>query len=84
MFSERFSFRFLSLCSAVLILAVATLPAAYAEEEQQAAASSTMDIEEVVVTGTRIRDRNVYSSSQITRSVLKISLTEVSLGLKTI
>ena len=74
MFSERFSFRFLSLCSAVLILAVATLPAAYAEEEQQAAASSTMDIEEVVVTGTRIRDRNVYSSSQITT----VSIEDIS------
>ena len=48
MFSERFSFRFLSLCSAVLILAVATLPAAYAEDQ------GGPTIEEVIVTGSRI------------------------------
>ena len=48
MFSERFSFRFLSLCTAVLILAVATLPAAYAEDQ-----GGPM-IEEVIVTGSRI------------------------------
>lgn len=73
MFSER-SFRRISLCSVVFILAIAAPPAVYAEEAQQAAASNTEDIEEVVVTGTRIRDRNVYSSSQITT----VSIEDIS------
>ncbi len=37
-----------------------------AEDDEQAAASDATNIEEVVVTGSRIRDRNVFSSSQIT------------------
>ena len=50
--------------AAAALLALAGLPMAAHAQAQQAAES--MEVEEVVVTGTRIRDRNVYSSSQIT------------------
>lgn len=60
--------------AALSVSAVMLLSASVGAEEQQAAASSTTDIEEVVVTGSRIRDRNVFSSSQITT----VSMEDIS------
>ncbi len=48
------------------LLAMAGLPAVAYAQAEQAAQSEQSAVEEVVVTGSRIRDRNVYSSSQIT------------------
>ena len=52
--------------SVVLLIAAIAFPAAATEDQQQSDSSNSIEIEEVVVTGTRIRDRNVFSSSQIT------------------
>ena len=52
--------------SVVLLTAGIAFPAAATEDQQQSDSSNSIDIEEVVVTGTRIRDSNVFSSSQIT------------------
>ena len=54
-----------------MLLATAVAASSAAQAQQQSAESTPVDaasveVEEVVVTGTFIRDRNVYSSSQIT------------------
>ena len=61
--SERFSHGLSQLAS--VLLGVALTASSGVRAQEQPSAEST-EVEEVVVTGTRIRDRNVYSSSQIT------------------
>ena len=59
---RRFDFRALSSLLAAFAVGLASITAV----AQDAAQEGVSEVEEVVVTGTRIRDRNVFSSSQIT------------------
>ena len=56
----RFNIRWTMLLCGVLLVAPGTMPVALAQGPQ------VQEIEEIVVTGTRLRDPNVISSSQIT------------------